>query len=143
MNRFTSTVVAAVAALTIAACGGDDSTAPSQSPLAGTYTATTLRITEGGFSADALALGVRLTLTLSGTSTVAGSLTVPAAVSESGANEVENLTGTFAQTGTTVRFTQAADTFVRDIPFTVVGNTLSATDARAGTAVYTVVLTRQ
>lgn len=142
MVRIASAALAAFAAVTLVACGGD-STGPADSAIAGTYTATTLQVTEGGFSADALSLGVRLTLTLTAPSTVAGTMTIPAAVSESGRAEVENLAGTFTRTGDIIRFNQTADTFVRDLPFTVSGNTLSATNATSGTAVYTVVLTRQ
>lgn len=142
MTRFPSAVAVLTAALTLAACRSD-STAPEASPIAGTYTATQLSVTEGGFSVDALGLGVSLTMTLTSPSAVSGTLIVPAAVSESGRNEVNNLVGTFTQRADTVRFTQAADTFVRDIPFLVRGNTLVATNARAGAATYTVVLTRQ
>jgi hypothetical protein len=42
-----------------------------------------------------------------------------------------------------VRFEQTADTFVRDRTFTVLGNTLQATNQTAGVASFTITLTRQ
>jgi hypothetical protein len=50
-----------------------------------------------------------------------------------------DMAGTWSQTGTTVNFSQTADTFVRNIPFTVVANgskwALEGTGSFSGTAV--------
>jgi hypothetical protein len=54
-----------------------------------------------------------------------------------------SMAGTVVQTGTTVRFEQTADTFVRDLTFTVVGNTLQTTSQVAGAGSFTITLTRQ
>jgi hypothetical protein len=42
-----------------------------------------------------------------------------------------------------VQFQQTADTFVRDLTFTIVGNTLQATSQVAGAGSFTITLTRQ
>jgi hypothetical protein len=53
------------------------------------------------------------------------------------------MAGTVVQTGNTVKFQQTADTFVRDLTFTIVGNTLQSTDQVAGVGSFTITLTRQ
>src|SRR6266566_4781292 len=113
--------------LLLAACG-DDSTGPAS--VAGQYAATT----------DVLAAGGSLTITLTANGTTPGQLFVPAALN-GGTPLTASMDGTFTLSNGVVTFSQAADTFVRDMPFTVLGKTLAGSKDFSGTTV-TVVLTR-
>ena len=118
---------------------GCDSTEPS--PIAGTWVATEFTITESGEETDVLAAGGALTITISSTNTTSGSLTIPASVT--GEEEfTASMAGTATITGSTVDFEQAADSFVRDATWTIVGNTLVTTSTFAGVAL-DITLTRQ
>jgi len=79
--------------------------------------------------------------TIASNTSASGTLSLPASVA--GAPFSASMTGTVVQTGTTVRFEQTADTFVRDLTFTIVGNTLQATNQVAGVGSFTITLTRQ
>lgn len=124
----------------LSGCGSDT---PNQPPsIAGAYTATVFRVTPTGQSTiDVLAQGGSLSVTIASDNTASGSLSLPASVA--GTAFTASMTGTVVQTGSTVRFEQTADTFVRDLTFTVVGNTLQATNQVAGVASFTVTLSRQ
>ena len=89
---------------------------------------------------DVLAQGGSLSVTVSSDNAASGSLSLAASVA--GAPFTASMTGTAVQTGITVRFEQTADTFVRDLTFTVVGNTLQATNQVAGSASFTITLSR-
>jgi len=124
----------------LSGCGSDTPSQPSS--IAGAYTATVFRVTPTGQSTiDVLAQGGSLSVTIASDNTASGSLSLPASVA--GAPFSASMTGTVVQTGNTVRFEQAADTFVRDLTFTIVGNTLQATNQVAGVASFTITLTRQ
>jgi hypothetical protein len=142
--------VGLVLAMGALACGDDDPTGPSFETIAGTYAATTLTVTEDGETLDLLEDNdnvVAVTLTSSGTTT--GEIFLEGLEDDGGDVDLD-LTGTYTLDGSTVRFTHGADTFLRDIDFTVTGDRLTGTwvdthdnsDASDDTTV-NVVLTRQ
>ena len=121
-------------------CGSDTPNQPS--PIAGAYTATVFQVTPTGQpTIDVLAQGGSLSVSIASDNSASGSLSLPASVT-GGAPFTASMTGTAVQTGTTVRFEQTADTFVRDQTCTVVGNTLQATNQVAGSASFTITLSR-
>jgi hypothetical protein len=65
-----------------------------------------------------------------------GSLVAP------GGSPSESMAGTWSLSGSTVTFSQQADTFVRNMSFQVAGNTLVGDDTFNGTRIQ-VTLTRQ
>lgn len=108
-------------ALGLAGCG--DSFTPTEETVAGAYTAAAFQITTGGITTDLLALGATVTVTLSPDGTTEGRLFVPGG--NNGADLDESLAGTWSLTGSTVTFSGAGDTFVRDVEFTAGRNTLT------------------
>ena len=141
--RRLSFLAPAIAILLLIGC--DDPVTPvtpvTAASLAGTYSATTFTVTPPGQSLiDVLAAGGSLNITLNANGSTTGTLFVPAAASGSG-DVTESMTGTFTISGSTVDFTQTADTFVKDMPFTISGNTLRGNETYAG-AVVVLVLTR-
>ena len=123
--------------LVLAGCS-DDPIGPAD--IAGPYTATTLNVVEGPDTTNILTGGGSLTITLNANGTTSGQLFVPAALNN-GTEVNASMDGTFAITNGIVRFDQAADTFVRDMPFTPAGKTLSGNVDFSGSRVI-VVLTR-
>jgi hypothetical protein len=123
--------------LLLAACG-DDAIGPSD--IAGQYAATTFELVQGPDTSDVIAGGGTLTITLTANGTTSGQLLVPAALN-GGTPFTASMDGTFSISNGVVTFTQGADTFVRDMPFTVSGKTLSGNMDFSGTTVI-VVLTR-
>lgn len=123
------------------ACGGG--TDPD--PLAGTYLATTFEVTSAGSTRNVLAeggtLGINVATTTSSGYVTVGTLIIPPA--GGGDAFMAHLAGTATLSGNTVRFAQAADTFVRDLTFTLVENRLEARSQTLGTATYDIVLARQ
>ena len=131
--------LAALTAGVLAACGDG---ATESSSIAGTYTATTFRITPSGQAAvDVLARGGTLVLTIDGDNRTSGMLSLPSAVT-GGEAFTASMTGRAVRTGNTVRFEQTADTFVRDLRWTVDGRTLRAENQTAGAGAFTITLTR-
>lgn len=116
-------------------------TEPQDPDAAGSYNATTLTVVDGGQTIDVLAVGGSLTMTLHASGTTSGRLFAPCG-GDNGQDLDENLAGTWTQTGSTVRFSQAADTFIRDATWTVDSQTLRTTYTSGGTTV-TAMLTRQ
>lgn len=97
------------------ACG--DLTSPSDPPV-GNHTAIIFVTTPSGGSArNELQAGSTLLLNLKSDGTTSGHLHVAAF----GANPVfdADMAGTWTQNGDVIDFTQAADTFVRDMVFTI------------------------
>ena len=125
----------------LVACGSDS---PTQTEtLAGTYTATTFRVTPTGQAmVDVLAQNGALSITIAPDNSTTGSLLVPSTVA-GGTALLASMLGTASRTGSTVRFQQTADTFVRDLAWTVSGTTLQVNDLAAGSARFTITLTRQ
>ena len=131
---------AATAALLVAAgCGK----VTDPDPLVGTFLASTFTVTPAGQSVvDVLAQGGTLGLNVANNFVTAGTLILPASVT-GGAVFTASMTGTAVRTGATVRFTQSADTFVRNLTFTLTENRLEAVSQVVAGTTYSVVLTRQ
>jgi hypothetical protein len=122
------------------ACGSDSSTQASL--IAGTYSATVFQVTPTGQAPiDVIAQGGTLSLTIAADNSTTGTINLPASVA--GSAFTASLSGTAVQSGNTVHFEQSADTFVRDLTFTVVGTTLQVTNQVAGSASFTITLSRQ
>jgi hypothetical protein len=133
----------AVATMTaaFAACGGDDPEQPTS--LAGTYAATTLLFTPPDRpQIDVLAQGGALTLTIAADNRTSGTLSVPASAA-GGTAFTASMAGTAVREGGLVHFEQSADSFVRDLVFTVGPNTLTARQTLSAGTGYTVTLTKQ
>ena len=121
------------------ACNGDIFS-PTTANVAGAYTATVFTATTGGLTINLLDAGASLTVTLAEGGTVTGHLFVPGGA-EGGGDLDADLAGTWTLTGSTVRFTQAADTFVSDVFFVASENRLTGDATFSGTAIH-VVLTK-
>ena len=82
-------------------------------------------------------------MTLHAGGTTTGSLFVPAASSASGGMDfAADMVGTFTLEGDSVTLTQAADSFVRDLTWTVDGDRISGIGTFSDVTI-TVVLSRQ
>lgn len=141
IRRFTvlaaSSVLLSAAAV---ACGSDSPTQPSA--VAGAYVATVFRVTPAGQPMiDVLAQGGTLSINIASDNSTTGTLTLPASVA--GSPVTLSMAGTAVVTGSTVKFQQPGDTFVRDLTFTVSGNTLAVANQSAGGSTFTVKLTKQ
>ena len=115
----------------IIACGSD-STAPNA--VVGSYAATQFTTTGTSGQTNQLLAGSTLTLTLASGGGVTGHLHIAA----SSSNPVvdADMTGTWTRTGNSVDFNQTADTFVRDITFSVEANgDLVGAGSFSGTAI--------
>ena len=127
--------------LPLAACGSDTPT--DSATVAASYRATTFRVTPSGQSAiDVLSSGGTLTVTINADRSTTGALSLPASVT-GGAPLTASMAGTTVQTSNTLRLQQTADTFVRDLTWSVGSNALTVTDQQAGSARFTIVLARQ
>lgn len=105
----------------IGAC--HDTTAVS--PVAGTYVATKFDLTSQGQGVrNALAEGAMLTIEIAADSSTSGSLTVPASITGS-TLLVASMAGKAVFEGDSVRFDQAANSFVRQDYWAVKGSTIS------------------
>ena len=125
------------------ACGGSDSTSPSGS-VAGSYTATQFITTGSSGQTNQILAGSTLVINLAGNGTTTGHLHLAA----QGGNPAfdADMAGTWSQSGTTVTFSQTADTFVRNTNFTAVANgstwALEGTGSFSGTAAVQITLTQ-
>jgi hypothetical protein len=137
--RTTMPALGVLALLSALACS---SSTTASDTVAGTYQASRLRFTEQGqATVDALAGGATITITLTNTGTTTGTFFVPGALN-GGVPQSYDLSGTYLRTGAVLEFTHSADTFLRDVPWTIQGATL-VTTASAGGGQYDVVLSRQ
>ena len=130
-----------IALAAIAAAGAcSNGTEPTMSGIAGLYDATIFTTTTAGATTNQLTRGAQLTLVLGAQGTVTGNLHIPA----DGASGTvdENMVGTWTLTGSRVRFTQSADTFVRDMDFTYADGTLTGDQTFGGTRIQ-ITLTRE
>ena len=126
----------------VGACSSSDVNGPGNA-VAGSYVATTFVVTPTGQSPiDVLQAGGSLHITIAADSTTTGSLDIPASVTGS-SDFVADMAGTASVTTSTVSFDQAADTFVRDLTWGRTANTLTGTNQAAGSASFTIALTRQ
>lgn len=122
------------------ACGGDST---GNSTIAGTYTATVFSVTPTGQAAiNVIAAGGSLTIAIATNNATSGSLAIPASINGGTAFNAD-MAGTATVSGSTVHFQQTADTFVRDLTWTHSGTTLTVSNQAAGSASYTITLTRQ
>jgi hypothetical protein len=97
------------------ACGSD-STAPAELPV-GSYTAIEFVTTGSSGQTNQLVIGGSLQMTLAANGTTSGHLHMAA----SGSNPVfdADMAGTWTMSGNVVDFSQSADTFVRNMHFTL------------------------
>jgi hypothetical protein len=105
-------VLLGIAAL--GACG--DSTSPGNSP-AGSYTAIIFITTGSSGQTNQLLIGSSLNITLATNGTTSGHLHL--AASNGNPAFDADMAGSWTRNGNLVDFTQAADTFVRDMVFTI------------------------
>lgn len=118
-----SAISFAVLALTTStlSCGSDSPTHTLPgADISGSYTATQWVTTGGSGSTNQLLAGSTLNINLNPSGTTTGHLHVAG----SGANAAfdADMAGTWVISGNTVTFSQSADTFVRNMPFTLVAN---------------------
>jgi len=132
--------VISLLSLAIMAACSDTGTEPTMASVAGTYNATSFATTSAGSTTNQLARGATLTLLLSAQGTVTGTLFIPADGTNGTVNE--SMAGSWALNGSTVSFTQSADTFVRDMDFTSASGTLVG-DHTFGSTRVQITLTRQ
>jgi hypothetical protein len=112
---------------------GCESTQPSS--IAGMWGATSFQFIEAGEAPiDVLAEGGSLTIFIAGDNSTAGTLNIPASLAGGVAISL-SMVGTATRSGNTVQFDQIADTFVRDMTWTVTGNTMHGTRTDAGVTV--------
>ena len=112
-------------------------------PIVGTFLATTFTVTPAGQGTlNGLALGGTLGINVANNLVTAGTLLMPPGLT-GGATVVASMAGTAMVTGSTVRFAQSADTFVRDLTFTLVGTQLQALNQVVAGTRYDLILTRQ
>jgi hypothetical protein len=137
------TSLAVVLLASISACGSSSDTTRPAGSIAGSYVATGFTVTPTGESAiNVLTAGGSLDITIAADSSTTGTLDVPASVT--GSTEfVEDMTGSATVTTSTVQFQQTADTFVRDLSWTRNGTSLTVVNQTAGSAAFTITLTRQ
>ena len=135
-RRATAALVCALS-LSVAACNKNESPV-SPLTVAGTYTATQLTTTTGGVTTNQLAAGASVTLVLSPDGTAGGRLVVPASTTP--AVDV-SLNGTWAFSNGDIDLTSSTDTFLRDMLFSVEGNTLVG-DQTFGATRIQIVLTK-
>ena len=129
--------------LPVVGCGDDEPT-DSTPPLADTYIATQFTVTRSGQATiDVLASGGSLVVTIAASGATSGSLTIPASLTGTGQPETISLIGTAVQSGSTVTFQLADDSFVRDLEWTLDAVGLRVSNQVAGLASFTIVLTRQ
>ena len=112
----------------------------SPESIAGTYTATTFTLS-GQVSGDVLAAGGNLTITLNADGTTSGSMLVPASLND-GVEFNADMAGTFSLADDSLTFSQDADTFVRDLAWTVNGSRIEGAGTFSDVTI-TVVLSRQ
>jgi hypothetical protein len=97
--------------------------------------ATSFQFIEAGEAPiDVLAEGGSLTIFIAGDNSTAGTLNIPASLAGGVAISL-SMVGTATRSGNTVQFDQIADTFVRDMTWTVTGNTMHGTRTDAGVTV--------
>lgn len=133
MRRQLCRLIATTAAVASLRCS-DDGFTPSVMDVAGSYTAAAFMSTNAGTTTDHLAGGASFTITLAEDGTTTGRLFVPGGA-EGGGDLDADMTGTWTLAGRTLRFVQTADTFVRDMPFTVEPNRLRGEATFSGTTV--------
>jgi hypothetical protein len=100
----------------IVACGGN-STSPSQSAAAGSYSAFQFVTTGSSGQTNQLSIGSTVQITLASNGTTTGHLHLAASGSQQAFDA--DLAGTWSQTGNVIDFTESVDNFVNDMLFTI------------------------
>ena len=134
MNTTHRRLSAGAVAVTIGILGCGTSNEPGPLATVITYGAVMWTITEAGVETDALAAGATLDLELTEDNRVSGTLFMPAAINN-GVDLTADMSGTYTIVQGILRFTQTADTFVRDVAWNVDGRMLTADEAVDGTDV--------
>ncbi len=125
-----------LAAVALAGCGGDDNPfSPTVANVAGTYNATLFTATGSAGTFNLLSLGATVHVVLNPDGTTTGHLFVPDIGQEDGELDAD-LTGTWTLSGSTVTFSQTADTFIRDVEFTASQNSLESEGTFEGTTLH-------
>ena len=125
-----------LAAVALAGCGGDDNPfSPTVANVAGTYNATLFTATDSAGMLNLLSLGATVHVVLNPDGTTTGHLFVPDLGQEDGELDAD-LTGTWTLSGSTVTFSQTADTFIRDVEFTASQNSLESEGTFEGTTLH-------
>lgn len=101
----------------------NETAGPSVGTVAGVYVATTFTSTSNGVATNYLAEGGNILVLLANSGITEGQLVVPGG-NDDGSTLIADLTGTWALSGSTVELDHAADTFLRDMSFTVSGTRL-------------------
>lgn len=119
MKRALMSIAACLAVVTAVAACGSDSTGVNQS-LVGFYAATQFTTTGTAGQTNQLLAGSYVHINLNADGTTAGQLHL----APSGSNPAfdADMAGTWRQKGMTVDISQNADTFVKDMTFTMVAN---------------------
>jgi hypothetical protein len=129
------------AVLLLAAGGCRRPTEPD--PVVGTFLATTFQLTPTGQAPiNVLSQGGTLGINVANNFVTAGTLILPASVT-GGTAFTASMAGTATRTESIVRFTQPADTFVRNLTFTLTDDRLEAVNQTVGGATYNLILTKQ
>jgi hypothetical protein len=126
MRSSTMGGVALTLTIALAACG-DDNFSPTVETVAGSYTASTFTYETAAGTTDLLALGAVVSIDLAADGTTTGEIFVEEG-GEGGGDLAESLAGTWTLDGSTVTFDQTADTFIRDLEFTVDEDRLTGED---------------
>lgn len=138
---FVATGMLVLAVALVDSCGDTACACSPPNDVAGVYHATRLRFTPAGqATVDALAAGATITLTLAQNGSTSGTFFVPAALNN-GVQVSFDLAGSYQSDGVHVSFSHTADTFIRDVQWSIQGSTL-ATTATAGSTQYDVILSR-
>lgn len=113
-NSVMKTASMLIGAAALFACGSDSTAPPSA--LVGSYNAVTFITTGGSGQTNQLVVGSTVTINLAANGTTTGHLHMAA----SGATPAldADMAGTWVQSGTSVTFSQPADTFIRNMTFT-------------------------
>jgi hypothetical protein len=126
-----------VGLVAVISCGGDSTAPPSV--LVGSYNAIEFTTTGSSGQTNQLLAGSTLNISLAANQTTSGHLHIVASGSTPAFDA--DLAGTWAQSGSSVTFSQPTDTFVRNMTFAVVAasNSLWELDGNgtfSGTAVH-------
>lgn len=112
--------------------------APGPDNLAGAYLPSVFLITPAGKpQIDVLLQGGSLNISITSTNTTSGQLSLPASVTGT-TPLLELMTGEAVVTGSTLQFQQAADTFIRNLTWTVKRDTLEAVNQLVAGTTYTI-----
>ena len=101
-----------------------DAFKPTTENVVGDYSVQTLTTTDTSGTIDWVAAGATWTMSLAPNGTTTGHLFIPGA-GAGGADFNADMAGTWTLSGNSIQFDQAADSFVRDMPFLAVENRLT------------------